>query len=189
MVARMPLENILVARVCHDLITPCNAISLGLDAFQSSNDKQMLSYVKEGADKANTILKFTRELFSKKNDDFLYQTRSLNGDISTFAKTYNIEATFSAGTESIPCKIGRSTLFFTAILRDILPYGGKASFFVDDNSLKLVYSGQNVVAFKLFDASQEITSRNVLLFKLSELLSEASAKVFCETAGQVAVCF
>lgn len=186
---RMPLENILVARICHDLITPCNAISLGLDAFQSSNDKQMLSYVKEGADKANTVLKFTRELFSKKNENFLYQARSLNNDISSFAKTYNIEATFSADTESISYTVGQGILFFTAILRDLLPYGGKASFFVDNNSLKLIYSGQNVVAFKLLDTSQEITSRNVLLFKLSELLSETSAKVFCETAGQVAVCF
>ncbi len=185
----MPLENVLVARICHDLITPCNAISLGLDAFQSSNDKQMLSYVKEGVDKANTILKFTRELFSKKSDDFLYQARSLNDNISVFAKTYNIEASLSADTESISCKIGQSTLFFTAILRDLIPYGGKASFFVDSNSLKLVYSGQNIVAFKLFDSSQELTSRNVLLFKLSELLSEASAKVFCETVGQIAVCF
>ena len=190
MVSDINLENVLVARICHDLITPCNAISLGLDAFQSSNDKEMLKYVKEGADKANIILQFMRELFSKKEEDYIYQSRFLSEAISNFAKTFNIEAVFTSSIENIPYKIGQVSLFCAAVLKDLMPFGGKADFLVKNKLISINYTGQNMTAFALFDASiQEITSRNILLFKLTKLLSETSIKVFNETAGQMSIHF
>ena len=43
----MQFENALVARVCHDLITPFNAINLGVEAFEATQDAIMLETIKE----------------------------------------------------------------------------------------------------------------------------------------------
>ena len=47
----MAVDNVLILRVCHDLITPFNAINLGLDAFEITEDRGILHDIKESADK------------------------------------------------------------------------------------------------------------------------------------------
>ena len=59
----MQPEAALAARICHDLITPLNAINLGLESLEISNDAVILEGIKESTTKANIILKYIREIF------------------------------------------------------------------------------------------------------------------------------
>jgi hypothetical protein len=73
----MSTESMLIARICHDLITPFNAINLGMEAFEMSSDMSLIEDIRKSSTKANAILKFTRELFSEKSDAFCYSADSL----------------------------------------------------------------------------------------------------------------
>ena len=57
----MQSEAAVIARICHDLITPFNAINLGLEAFEMSRDESLLASLRESVDKANVIMKFMRD--------------------------------------------------------------------------------------------------------------------------------
>ena len=56
----MQSEAAVIARICHDLITPFNAINLGLEAFEMSRDESLLASLRESVDKANVIIQIRK---------------------------------------------------------------------------------------------------------------------------------
>lgn len=173
---RYSYENILVARICHDLITPCNAVNLGLEAYEMSHDESMFSCVKEGIGKANTILTFIRELFSNKNQDFIYSKLSIERVISDFLKIYNIEVLLQCVEENISYPLGSIILYVVAVMKEVMPFGGKTDISFTNNSLKINYVGTEIRVLDV-EFPEELTYKNILRFKLLEKLRDLNFSV------------
>lgn len=165
----MQTENVLIARVCHDLITPCNAINLGLEAYEMSEDKTLLVSIKDSASKANILLKFMRELFTKKDDSYVYSVDFLCKLVSEFLGIYGIGCDFVTDCNNFDPFLGRIILCNSAIMKELMPMGGKATFNVNSDCINIVYSGNGIIELDTF-IPQELTYKNVLRFKLLEQL-------------------
>jgi len=165
----MQTENVLIARICHDLITPCNAINLGLEAYEMSEDKGLLSCIKDSATKANVLLKFMRELFMKKDDNYLYSVEFLRSLVAEFLEVYNIGSDFITDCDNFNCSLGRIILCNGAIMKELMPMGGKAIFKISNDCIEIICSGNGVIALDT-SIPQELTYKNVLQFKLLEQL-------------------
>ena len=172
----MQTENVLIARICHDLITPCNAINLGIEAYEMSEDRGLLSCIKDSASKANVILKFMRELFLTKEDEYFYPTSFVQKLVSEFLRIYNIECNFVTGDKELPCSLGQIILYDSAIMKELMPMGGKVMFNVSNDYVNIIYSGNGIVELDTFPP-QELTYKNVLRFKLLEELKAAGFSV------------
>ena len=156
----MQSETALVARICHDLITPLNAINLGLESLEFSNDADIRESLRESTDKANTILKFTRELFSEKSEGFFYSAVNLEKTAAEYLKCYRIAFKFDLGGESIRESLGKM-LFACITLKDCMPFGGGISCIIDSmmNTVSLKYTGRNISAVSC--ENEEATHRNI----------------------------
>lgn len=165
----MQTENILIARICHDLITPCNAINLGLEAYEMSEDKGLLSCIRDSATKANVILKFMRELFLTKEEGSFYPADFIQKLISEFLRIYNIECSLVTNDKDFSCSLGQIILYDAAIMKELMPMGGKAMFNVSNDYVNIIYSGNSSIELDTFPP-QELTYKNVLRFKLLEQL-------------------
>ncbi len=174
----MQTENVLIARICHDLITPCNAINLGLEAYEMSEDKGLLSCIRDSASKANVILKFMRELFLTKEEGYRYPVDFIQKLILEFLRIYNIDCNFVANDKDFPCSLGQIILYDSAIMKEIMPMGGKAMFNVSNDYINIVYTGNSIVELDTFPP-QELTYKNVLRFKLLEQLRNFGFSVTC----------
>lgn len=163
------IENILIARICHDLITPCNAINLGLEAYEMSEDKGLLTCIKDSAVKANVVLKFMRELFLDRNDQYRYTVHSLQKIISEFLNVYNIECNLVTNCSDLINDLGRIIMFDTVVMKEIMPMGGKVIFNVGEDFITIIYSGNGILEFDT-TVPQQLTYKNVLRYKLLDLL-------------------
>ena len=173
-------EHALVARICHDLITPLNAINLGLDAYEMSNDVSLLSCIKESVEKANLILSFMRELYSSKDNEFYYSFDLLNNLIVNFSKLYNIDISFQTSIKDISYISGRIILYNTIMLKEVMPFGGKANFELNGNlNIKINYSGKDI---SCLDATLPATlnHRNILRYCLLKFLENVHFKLISE---------
>ncbi len=165
----MQTENVLIARICHDLITPCNAINLGIEAYEMSDDKGMLMCIKDSASKANVLLKFMRELFIKKSDNYVYSVDFLRKLVSEFLGVYGIGCDFVTDCDNLDCLLSRIVLCNSAIMKELMPMGGKVVFNIGNDCINIVYSGNGVIELDT-SVPQELTYKNVLRFKLLEQL-------------------
>lgn len=134
----------MIARICHDLITPCNAINLGIEAFEMAEDRELITCIKDSATKANSLLKFMRELFSTKDVDFFYTKSFIETQSSDFLKIYNIDFKLASVGANIVYGSGKVILHTVAILKEIMPFGGQASCRVDDNLISFTYGGKGI---------------------------------------------
>jgi len=170
-------ENALIARVCHDLITPFNAINLGIEAFIMSEDRILLDEVKKSVDKANGILKFIRELYTNRSSDSCYPIIALKKMISDFLQKYNILPELQSEFENIPNIVGKIIMYNAILAKEIMPFGGKVRIKIDNNSNEIatVCSGRNIA---LPDMNiEELNHKNVMRFKLLQLLKELKFEV------------
>ena len=161
------LDRTLILRLCHDLITPCNAITLGIDAYESDGDVSFLPYIKDSVLQANALLEFLRELFSQKSESFFYNEKSLNTLISNLLKRYHINFQLTSDEASIPYILGYFSLYSGVILKEVMPMGGDAqcTIFASQNLVKMEYSGRDV---RLPESVSEnaVTYKNVFEFVL-----------------------
>ncbi|MBO6055715.1 MAG: hypothetical protein J6P84_01890 [Alphaproteobacteria bacterium] len=178
----MQTENVLIARICHDLITPCNAINLGLEAYEMSEDKGLLSCIRDSASKANVILKFMRELFLSKEEEYMYPASFIQKLISEFLRIYNISCNFVTNNKDLPCSLGQVILYDSAIMKEIMPMGGKVMFNVSNDYINIVYSGDGIIQLDTFPP-EELTYKNVLRFKLLEQLRDSGFSVNSSIEG------
>ncbi|MDR1551259.1 MAG: hypothetical protein LBS14_01085 [Holosporaceae bacterium] len=171
-------ESALVVRICHDLITPFNAINLGIEAFDASGDRLLLNEIKASVDKANAVLKFMRELYSIKSDSFCYSLVSLTHLVSAFLKKYNISFVLTSDFDSIPHIAAKIVMYNSLLAKDIMPLGGDVNVKIDDEvgEIVTVCSGKNLSVPNL-NVEEELNYRNVLRISLLRLLEEAKFKV------------
>ncbi|MDR2157974.1 MAG: hypothetical protein LBO02_01510 [Holosporaceae bacterium] len=170
-------ENALIARICHDLIAPCNAINLGVEAFEVSGDKSLLPGIRESVDKANVLLKFIRELYSKKSDSFFYSFKSLQQLTSDFLKKYNISFFLKSDFENIPNIAGKIIMYNAVVAKEIMPFGGTVQMKIEDESHEIVTicigKGVSIPNLSLND---ELNHKNVMRAGLLKLLKESGFK-------------
>ncbi|MDR0678246.1 MAG: hypothetical protein LBF44_01765 [Holosporaceae bacterium] len=171
-------ENALIARICHDMITPINAISLGFEAFEISGDRSLFKEIRESADKANVILKFIRELYSEKSNAFCYSLQSLNQLIIDFLKKYNISFQLTSSLENIPNIAGKIIMYNAIVTKEIMPFGGAVNAKIDDNSAEIltICHGKNVSLPNL-STDCEFNSKNIMRISLLQLLKESGFKI------------
>lgn len=171
----MKLENAVVARICHDLITPFNAINLGLEAFELSPDPSMLTEVKNSANKANVFLKLIRELVADKPDTFCYSSQSLQKMIGDFLKCSNCSFSLKSDIDNIPNIAGKIVMYHGIISKEGLPYGGSVICKIDDLSgeIATVYTGKNAALPVSVQNIYDVTYKNVFSFCLNDILRES----------------
>jgi hypothetical protein len=171
-------ESALVARICHDVITPINAISLGFEALEVPEDEALFKEIRESADKANSILKFIRELYSEKSNSFCYSPQSLNQLISDFLKRYNISFQLTSSLENIPNIAGKIIMYNALVTKEIMPMGGSVNSEIDDNSAEIltICQGKNV-SLPNFSMDCELNSKNIMRIGLLQLLKESGFKI------------
>ncbi|MDR0753551.1 MAG: hypothetical protein LBE95_02710 [Holosporaceae bacterium] len=174
----MRLENALIARVCHDLITPLNALSLGIEAFETSGDKSLVGDLKESVGKANAILKFIRELYSTKSNAFCYSLPSLKQLAANFLEKYNISFELESDFENIPCIAGKIVIYNAAIAKEIMPFGGTIGAKIDDASSEIttICYGDGIAPFNL-NIDKELNHKNIMRFCLLTLLEESGFRI------------
>lgn len=170
----MQFENALIARICHDLITPFNAINIGVEAFEMSQDASLLKTVKESTKKANAILTFVRELFSEKSSDFAYTSAFLTKQISDFLSCYKISVQIESSKANISVQIGRIVLYLAMVSKDAMPFGGELSVQIFDTEIICECVGRPVKPIDL--STEEVTSRNLFQQSLRKLLAQANYK-------------
>lgn len=167
------LDRTLILRLCHDLITPCNAITLGIDAYESDGDASFLPYIKDSVLQANALLEFLRELFSQKNENFIYNEKSLNTLIANVLKRYHINFHLTSDDSSIPYILGYFSLYSGIILKEVMPMGGDAqcTIFVSQNLIRTEYSGRDIRLPETISADA-VVYKNVFEFVLFKELTE-----------------
>lgn len=170
----MQFENALVARICHDLITPFNAINIGVEALEMSQDAALLKTVKESTKKANAVLTFVREVFSEKSSDFAYTSAFLTKQISDFLSCYRISVQIKSNKANISVQIGRIVLYLAMVSKDAMPFGGELFVQIFDTEIICECVGRSVKSIDL--SEEEVTSRNIFRQSLRKLLTQANYK-------------
>jgi histidine phosphotransferase ChpT len=171
-------ENALIARICHDIITPLSAISLGLEALDTSGDKYLLHGVKESLEKANAFIKFIRELFSTKSHTFCYSQSSLQQLVANFLEKHRVQFELKSDFQNIPSIAGKIIMYNAIIAKEIIPFGGTVIAKIANNSGEIitVYSG-NKTAVPCFHTNQEPDHKNIMRLCLLNLLTESGLKI------------
>lgn len=172
----MQFENALVARICHDLISPFNAINLGVEAFEATKDDLMFETIKESTAKANAILKFMRELFSLKTDGFVYTKMSLQNCASEFLSGYKITFNLQTEMNEIPEMFGKVVLYLAAICKDLMPFGGDATVTLQDSAITCECHGKNMKVPDI-NLETELTHKTVLQHSLLKQLSQLKCQL------------
>ncbi|MDR0631904.1 MAG: hypothetical protein LBF54_01525 [Holosporaceae bacterium] len=174
----MQFEHLLVSRICHDLITPFNAIGLGIEAFDISGDPSLLKGVKASVEKANAILKFIRELYSAKEDSFSHSTMSLTRLTSDFMKQYNISLDLKSDLKNISGTVGKIIMHNAIVAKEIMPFGGAVDIKIngDENEIITTCSGKSL-AIPNFDINDELSHKNIIRVSLLRLLAESGFEI------------
>ncbi|MDR1362194.1 MAG: hypothetical protein LBJ16_03195 [Holosporaceae bacterium] len=180
----MPMENMLIARICHDLITPFNAINLGLEAFEMSSDMSLIDNIKASVNKANNVLKFNRELFSAKADTFCYSTNSIEQIVSDVLRSHNIVFDLESDIDNVPSIAGKIIMYTAIIAKEIMPFGGTVMTRVNDSSGEIVTkcNGKGI-AVPFMPTGGELTYRNVIRYSLLELLKRSDFELSITNEG------
>ncbi|MDR3155882.1 MAG: hypothetical protein LBT90_02140 [Holosporaceae bacterium] len=166
------LESALILRICHDLITPFNAISLGMDAFLLSREDDLLKNLQHSINKANAVLKFTRELFSTRSDTFCYASATLNQIVVDFLQCYGISFDIKSDFNSVPSIAAKIIMYTAVIMKEIMPYGGTMVTSIDNESSTITTrgSGRSIFAPEIA-MTTEPSYRNIMRHNFAKLLS------------------
>ena len=171
-------ESALIARVCHDLITPFNAINLGLEAFDMSRDESLLNSIRESVDKANSLMKFMRELYSERSETFCYSSFSLKQLISDFLKFHSSSFELESDMENIANVAGKIIMYMAVVAKEIMPFGGSIITKIDDELGEITTrcSGKSISAPEM-SFFGELNHKNIIRHSLVALLKESEFKL------------
>jgi hypothetical protein len=184
----MQNENALISRICHDLIAPLNAINLGLEAFEMSRDESLLESVRESINKANSLMKFTRELFSEKSETFCYSAASLKAMAADFLRFHAIAFELKSDVESIAGITGKIVMYMAMISKEAMPFGGKVEITVDDSRAEITTKceGRNMSVPEMGSIG-EPNYKNIIRYGLMALLKKLGCEITARQEGAVII--
>lgn len=172
-VINMKARSALITKLCHDLITPFNGISLGLEAYDACKDQSLLDNVRDSVNKANTLLKFFRELYSVKSDSFCSSISALQESISEYLSMFKISFLFRSDIDNIPFVACKVIMYTAIIMKENMPFGGSILCSIDNGSgaILSIGEGKNVTVPSTPSAS-DINHKNILLYELCCILQD-----------------
>ena len=178
-------ESMLIARICHDLITPLNAISLGFEAFQISRDEDLMDCIRESVQKTNVIMKFIRELFSERCDTFCYSQFFLKQITSDYLKLDNISFDLKSDMDNIASIAGKIVMYMAVIAKETIPFGGSVVVKISDASCEIVTrcSGKSI-SIPEINIEKNLNHKNIIRYKLLSLLKESEIDIKAYKDGQ-----
>ncbi len=138
------LATQLVAKLCHDFISPAGAIISGLDLLEDPSAQDMkqeaLNLIAASARKMVTLVHFARVAFGAATTSEAFSGKELNKILSDVFSTMRAELDFDIEPDMIFSKpAARALLNLGLIAGNALPVGGKARLDVvkNDDSLTL----------------------------------------------------
>jgi hypothetical protein len=179
-------DGILVSRICHDLITPLNAISLGIELL---DDQAILDSVKESSQKATALAVFFRELFSEKPAGFSYSPFSIEKAISDFLKFYGICFVLKSDESHISNISGKIIMYMSLISKEILSFGGNIAVNISgdknfdmrsqdsDSEIVAMITGKGAIAPDMAISADNVNYKNIIRYNFMKLLENASSKL------------
>jgi hypothetical protein len=168
-------EDALVSRVCHDLITPLNAIGIGMEAYRTSLDPSLVDMIMESVGQANAVLKFMRELHSAKPESFCYTIPSLKELIANFLGD-RIAFNLTASVAKIPPVIGKITMYNALMAKEIMPFGGTITEDIAGNKISVHCQGRSITVPNM-NQDIEPDHKNIFRIGLMDLLRKSNATV------------
>ena len=188
----MRSETAIIARICHDLITPFNAINLGLEAFEMSRDESLLTSIRESVDKANCTMKFMRELFSDRAQTFCYSDISLKQLIAEFLTFHNIIFDLKSDMESVASIAGKIIMYMAIVAKEIMPFGGTVTTVINNETSEIITrcSGRNInVPCIKIENEEDLNHKNIIKQHLLLLLKESGFELIIQSEGQDVIFF
>lgn len=168
----MNVDNILILRLCHDLVTPLSAINLGIDTFEIAEDKTILEDIKESTGKANSMLRYFRELFSS-NKVILTNIMAIQELMCDFLNKYKISAKIKYHEKNISEVIGTILLFNGIISKEIMPIGGQVDIVIDESGTISTHCRGMHLVTPIFDLPEySINYRNIMQYYLKKYTDE-----------------
>lgn len=184
----MKNETAIISRICHDLIAPFNAISLGFEAFEVSRDDSLIAEMKKSIDKANATLEYMRELFSDKAQTSICNVSSLNRRIIEYLKFHNISFKLTADMEDVSYTTERIIMYAAIISKEVLPFGGIVSAQIADkeNEISVRCLGQDANLPNMI-FNEELNYRNVIKRNFLTFTKESRIRLETYSDGQYIV--
>ena len=129
--------------------------------------------MKESTDKANALLKFMRELFSEKEQNFYYSSTSLNKSIAEYLRYYKIAFTLESNAESIYEIFGKLIMLTGVVVKECMPFGGKISCVLDTQTdeISIQYSGTNITEIPK-NKEEELTHKTIFRYFWRKIMEE-----------------
>jgi histidine phosphotransferase ChpT len=182
--------QLVVAKVCHDLATPLNALSLGLEMGDGGAfSKDTLDLIQESAESMKSRLKLFRSLLSSSESSPTLE--DLKDIFSQCAKISKVAVIWSVSPNLIESPVGtplRLLLALCFIALEGLPRGGSITILVENPSEFLVKAEGSMA--QLRPGYQDIllsnpslddqTSRSILPFYSRLLAHLCESQIFCE---------
>lgn len=166
----MNVDDVLILRICHDLITPFNAISLGLDAFDIAEESVIIDDIRTSVNKANSILKYVRELFSENKTTNVLAEQAL---LSDFLDKYKISVRINSQISEIPGTVNKILMLNGIIAKEIMPLGGQAKIEVDYmGTVVMQCRGAHLVDPSFIFKSEDISYREIIRYYLKQFLDK-----------------
>ena len=138
------LATQLVAKLCHDFISPAGAIMSGLDLLEDPSAQDMkqeaLNLISASAKKMVTLVHFARVAFGAATTSEAFSARELHKILGDVFSTMRAELDFAIAPDLLFTKpAARALLNLGLIAGNALPVGGKATLTAtrDDDSLML----------------------------------------------------
>ena len=129
--SRHDLATLLVAKLCHDFISPAGAIMSGLDLLEDPSAQDMraeaLNLISTSAKKLVTLVHFARVAFGAATTAEAFSGKELNKILSGMFETMRAELDFAIEPAELFTKpAARALLNLGLLAGNALPTGGKA---------------------------------------------------------------
>lgn len=145
---RHDLATQLVAKLCHDFISPAGAIMSGLDLLEDPSAQDMkqeaLNLISASAKKMVTLVHFARVAFGAATTSEAFSGKELNKILSDVFSTMRAELNFDIEPDMLFSKpAARALLNLGLIAGNALPVGGKAHLTAVKNDDNLVLASSS----------------------------------------------
>ncbi|MDR2766334.1 MAG: hypothetical protein LBB63_02625 [Holosporaceae bacterium] len=181
----MRSEDALMARVCHDLIGPLNAVSIGVEAYRASTDASLLEGITQSVWRANALLRFMRELHSEKSASFRHTIPSLQKLIADFLASGGIDFDLTADAADIQDVFGKIMMYSTLVAKEIMPFGGvvTGNVICGDREVSVHCNGPSITVPEM---NQNATPdhRNIFRLSLLQVLEKNHMSITAFSADQ-----
>lgn len=142
----MTNEEMLCAKICHDLINPINAVNLCLESYEMTGDPTLLVSMKDSLHKCTQLLVFIRAMTTADRDFSYHEIKNL---VNNYLALNKISVNFQSDMTQFNKKISKILLNLSQTAKDIMPFGGNIDFFIKEREIILKLSGNSLICKRI----------------------------------------